>query len=423
MSPVVSVVWVVLVILCALLTCALVALSEMGDARAQSLIEQGGPRTKNLVELVDHRSLIIAPLQLLKLALLIVLGLWVGRVGLEGRNTAATIGFVVGLLLILMLFVELLPQNIARRNADRIAPAAASFARLILSFPPVKLLLQGILWLARTIDGNAVVDTTTIANEDEFVALADAAVEAEVLDNSEGEIIQSLVDFGDTIVREAMVPRPDVLAASAGTTVSDAIAMLVDSGVSRMPVFGDDVDDVRGIVHIKDLYARLRRGRGDHFVTIALRKPYFVPETKRAAELLAELRMQPQSMVIVVDEYGGTAGIVTMEDLIEEILGDIVDEFDLSTGPLHEPLRAGEWRVHGRIPVDEFNELLGTDLPDEDWDTLGGLIFDELGHVPVVGESISIDGYQLSVEEVDGRRIARVHVVRSGSVGDLEGSE
>jgi len=148
-------------------------------------------------------------------------------------------------------------------------------------------------------------------------------------------------------------------------------------------------------------------------VSIAQRQPTFVPETKRAAELLRELKGVPSSMVVVIDEYGGVAGIVTMEDLIEEFLGEIVDEFDAEEVPLLEPLRGGEWRVHGRIPIDEFNELIGADLPDDDWDTLGGLIFDGLGHVPDVGEAITDSGFTLTVEAIEGQRITRVRVARA----------
>ena len=144
-----------------------------------------------------------------------------------------------------------------------------------------------------------------------------------------------------------------------------------------------------------------------------MRPPYFVPETKRASDLLRELKGVPDSMVVIIDEYGGMAGIVTLEDLIEEFLGEIVDEFDTMEEPLLEPLQRGEWRVHGRIPIDEFNDLIGADLPDDDWDTLGGLIFDALGRVPSVGEELTEGGYLLTVEEVEGRRITRVRVVEA----------
>jgi CBS domain containing-hemolysin-like protein len=277
-------------------------------------------------------------------------------------------------------------------------------------------------WLGFLVLRRSTGTSAAVTSEEEIMAITGAAVAAEVLDVDEGEIIQSIVDFGDTIVREVMVARPDVLAVSADVTVNDAIELMVERGVSRMPIYGEDIDDVQGIVHIKDLFARMQRGRGGHFVSIAQRKPMFVPETKRAADLLREIKGIRSSMVVVVDEYGGMAGIVTMEDLIEEFFGEIVDEFDAEEEPLLEPLRGGEWRVHGRIPIDEFNALIGASLPDDDWDTVGGLIFDALGYVPSVGEAIVTSGFVLTVEGIDGRRITRVRVARAPEEPAVEDS-
>ena len=263
-----------------------------------------------------------------------------------------------------------------------------------------------------------------VASEEEIVAITDAAVAAAVLDEDEGEMIHSVVDFGDTLVREIMVPRPDVLAASDESTIEEVIDLLVQRGVSRMPIFHGDIDDICGVVHIKDLFARVQRGRGSHFVSIAQREPMFVPESKRAAELLRELKGVPTSLVIVVDEYGSMAGIVTMEDLIEEFIGEIVDEFDAVEDPLVESIGSGEWRVHGRMPIEDFNmHVAGSNLPHVDSDTLGGLIFDELGRVPDVGETIRTSGFALTVDTIEGRRITSVRVVRLQPVDSNPESE
>ena len=403
-----------LVLVLILLGAAESALTSVSRARAEAMRDDNVRGSVELLRLFDDRPRMIAPI--LALALAAQLGLaTIIALAVEQRWGARWVPLALAIeIAVLFAVAEALPKIWAVRNIDRSAPMAANVARLIMAVPPVRWIVDGLMFLVRPLLGRTPRTIRSIGSEEELLALTDAAVADEVIEDSESVIIQSLVSFGDTIVREAMVPRPDVISVDVHTTIDEAIVRLVESGHSRMPITGDDRDDVRGIVHIKDLFSRAQRGRGSHFVSIASRQPYFVPETKKAAELLAELRLLPYSMVVVVDEYGGLAGIVTLEDLIEEILGDIVDEFDRDDDPLLEPLQAGEWRVHGRIPVDEFNELLGADLPDDDWDTVGGLIFDALGRVPEAGEVVVAGGYELVVERVQGRRITRVRVRRAG---------
>jgi len=389
------------------------ALNGMSRSRAEALEEDDVPGADLLVADLADRRRALAPILALSLSAQLALGAILAII-VERRFGAAWIplGLLV-LVSVMFVITESVPKTWAMRNIDRVAPAAARVSRGIRAVPPLRWILPALAWPGTALLRNTSRSAGEVASEEEIVAITDAAVAAQVLDEDEGEIIQSVVDFGDTIVREIMVPRPDVLAASSETTVEEAIELLVDRGHSRMPIYNEDIDDVRGVVHIKDLFARVQRGRGSHFVSIAQRQPVFVPETKRAADLLRELKGVPTSLVIAIDEYGGMAGIVTMEDLIEEFIGEIVDEFDAVEEPLLEPLRVGEWLVHGRIPIDEFNELIDADLPDDDWDTLGGLIFDELGRVPEVGETVTTSGFSLTVEAIEGRRITRVRVVRA----------
>lgn len=402
---------VLLVVLVAGLSIAEAALTSISRARAGALAEDEGNGAEVLVRILQDRRRSLAPILLLALAAQLSAGALLAVMVNNRAGSGWAIASVAGLLAVMFVIAESVPKHWAITHVDRAAVPAARAANLLSRIHPVRWLVNLLIGIAGLFHKRGPARPSPVASEEEIVALAGAAVAADVLEDSEGLIIQSLVHFGDTLVREAMVPRPDVLSVSSDTTIDHAIAMLVERGVSRMPVFGDDIDDIRGVVHIKDLFSRVQRGRGSHFVSIAMRPPYFVPESKRASELMGELQGQPVSMVIAIDEYGGMAGIVTMEDLIEEILGDIVDEFDAAEEPKLEPLRVGEWRVHGRMPVDEFNELIGADLPDDDWDTVGGLIFDSLGHVPEVGEAVVESGYQLMVEQVEGRRITRVRVV------------
>lgn len=402
----------VLIVLLVGLSAAESALNGISTSRAEVLESDGVSGADRLVAGLADRRRLLAPILVLSLGAQLSLGAIVAVI-VQRRWGGGWVPVGVGLLLVTMFVIaESVPKSWALRNIDRVAPPAASVSRGVMAIAPLRWLIEALGWVGSQMLRRTTLSSGAVTSEEEIVAITDAAVAAEILDVDEGEIIQSIVDFGDTIVREVMVPRPDVLVASADTTVDAAISLMVERGVSRMPIFGEDIDDISGIVHIKDLFARMQRGRGSHFVSIAQRKPVFVPETKRAADLLRELKGVRSNMVVVIDEYGGMAGIVTMEDLIEEFLGEIVDEFDAEEAPLLEPLRGGEWRIHGRIPVDAFNNLTDADLPDDDWDTVGGLIFDALGHVPEIGEQIVHSGLLLEVEAIEGRRITRVRVAR-----------
>ena len=389
------------------------ALNGMSRSRAEALEEDGVPGAAELVRDLSDRRRVLAPILALALGAQLSLGAIVAYLVAERFGGAWVPVGLLAIASIMFVVTESVPKTWSMRNIDRAAPRAARFSRTVRGIPPVGWVLTLLGGISTAILRNTSRSAGAVASEEEIVAITEAAVAAEVLDEDEGEMIHSVVDFGDTLVREVMIPRPDVLATSKDATVDEAIELMVDRGVSRMPIFQGDIDDICGVVHIKDLFARMQRGRGSHFVSIAQRSPVFVPETKRAAELLRELKGVPTSLVIVVDEYGAMAGIVTMEDLIEEFIGEIVDEFDAVEAPVVEPIRVGEWRVHGGIPIDDFNEHIpGADLPRGDWDTLGGLIFDELGRVPEAGETVRTHGMALTVEAVEGRRITRVRVAK-----------
>ena len=400
------------------------SLIGMTRSRAEALAEEQVPGADKLVAALADRGKLLAPFLALALAAQLSVG---AIVGVVVSRTYGTGWIPVGLLvtfLVMFVITEAVPKFWARGNIDRAAIKSASASSKILRIPPLRWLVGLLLgstglFLRRTRRSAA-----AVSSEEEIVALADAAVEAEVLEKDEGDIIHSLLDFGDTVVREAMVPRPDVLAVAHDTTIEDAIAAMIDRGVSRMPIYGDDIDDVLGIVHIKDLFTRDQRGRGDHFVSTAQRPPTFIPETKRAAELLRELKGIPTSLVAVIDEYGGTAGIITVEDLIEEFIGEIVDEFDSTEEPLVSRVGTGEWRVQARIPIEDFNEAMNADLPEEEgWDTLGGMLLDGLGHVPEIGETLRTNGFDFVIEAIEGRRIVQVFVKTAPRSIDLTDSE
>lgn len=248
-----------------------------------------------------------------------------------------------------------------------------------------------------------------VVSEDELIALTEAAAADDVIDDEERELIESVFALGDTIVREVMVPRTDMVAVSSDISVAAVVDLAIDKGLSRLPVFSEDIDDIVGVCLMKDLTRAERAGRGDQQVGTVMRRARFVPETKHADDLLREMQAGRYHLAIAVDEYGGTAGVVTLEDVVEELVGEIVDEFDVEE-PLVEPLAGGEALVHGRMPVDQLNTLVRSELGEGDWDTVGGLIFSTLGHVPTVGESIEEGGVLLKVERMEGRRITKVRL-------------
>jgi CBS domain containing-hemolysin-like protein len=246
--------------------------------------------------------------------------------------------------------------------------------------------------------------------ESELLAFTDVAVEEAAIESDERELIHSILEFGDTIVREVMVPRPDIVAFEAATLAESALEEAIAAGFSRLPVYDANMDNIVGIAFTKDLVLAVRRGQAGRPVGEIARAPHFVPETKRVAPLLREMQRGRFHLAVVVDEYGGTAGIVSLEDLIEELVGEISDEYDVAE-PTIEALEAGRYRVPAILGVDEVNDFLGAELPlGDDWDTIGGLVLAQAGRIPSEGESIDVDGYRLVAGNVEGQRIGWVTV-------------
>jgi CBS domain containing-hemolysin-like protein len=213
-----------------------------------------------------------------------------------------------------------------------------------------------------------------------------------------------------------MVPRIDILALDVSTSLDEAILTLNKSGHSRVPVYSESVDNVIGLLYAKDLLRVRQEGQNISSLRSLLRPAYFVPEAKKVDELLREMQSRSIHMALIVDEYGGIAGLVTLEDIVEEIVGEIRDEYDQSEERLFEQVSDDEFIFHGRIDLEDFNAVIGSSLTKEAADTLGGFIYSQIGRVPVGGEKIEVDNLVLTVEQVSGRRIRRVRAVRQPSV-------
>jgi putative hemolysin len=335
----------------------------------------------------------------------VLLGLFLALIS-WGPATMA-LGWFVGLLMLFGLVIALIEWGLSRmvrRDAEVWMLRLSVYIQIIniLLYPIVSMTI----WLSG--DTNDLEDPTSMVTEEELKMLVDAGQQEGILEQEERQMIFSVFQLGDTLTREIMVPRIEMLALDIDTLITDALDALLNSGYSRMPVFEGRVDNIIGILYAKDLLKVWREGNGQMGnVRGLLREPYFVPEAKKVDELLAELQHRRVHMAIVVDEYGGVAGVVTLEDIIEEIFGEIQDEYDEEDLP-YQLVADGDYLFRGRIDLDDFNEIMDTELPPTEADTLSGFIYGRLGHVPVSGEHVRVDNLDLIVEKVSNRRIRQV---------------
>ena len=411
------VVVVVLLIASGLLAMAETGLVRTSRAKALSLEEEGRRGAKVLVRLTQDPQGFLNPVLLLILVTQLVVATLVGILAVHWFGAWGVATATVFEIVVIFVFAEAVPKNWAVHHPERSALMSAPVVSALVRFWPIRILSGGLIGLANLIIGKKGGYLGAMVTESELLAMADVAVEGEVIETEERELIHSIIEFGDTVVREVMVPRTDMVTIGSDMTVEAAIDLALAAGFSRVPAVEQQIEDITGVAYTKDLIRHLRAGLGDDPVQGHLRAAHFVPETKKVADLMREMQAQKFHLAVVVDEYGGTAGLVTLEDLIEELVGEIVDEFDVEEAPV-EALNDGAYRMAGKVLIDEANELLRADLPTGAWDTVGGLIFDLLGHVPVPGESVQSDGLRLTVEQVRGRRIERVLIepaVASGS--------
>ncbi len=407
----------------AVLALAETSLVRMSRAKAMALVEDGRRGAKVLVRLTENPQGFLNPVLLLVLICQLVVATLVGILAHSWFGAWGVVAATVFEIVVIFVLGEAVPKNWAVHHPERAALLSAPLVSALVRFWPVRILSGALIGFANLLIGEQGQYLGSGVTESELLAMADVAVEGEVIETEERALIHSIIEFGDTVVREVMVPRPDMVTVGVDETVEAALEQALEAGFSRMPAVEQQVDDVVGIAYTKDLIRSVRAGEGSDAVRAHLRVAHFVPETKRVSDLMREMQSETFHQAVVVDEYGGTAGLVTLEDLIEELVGEIVDEFDVEEAPF-ERLGSGELRVSARLPVDEVNELINGDLPTGAWDTVGGLVFDLLGHVPVAGESVLVDGVRLVAERVNGRRIERVRIVPvavAGHVGEGEG--
>lgn len=400
------------------------ALRALNQLHLRRMIEQGVKRADAMRQLLDHprrivsTTLIVHTFALAALAALTAvtaLDLAPGR-GLGRTPTIATV-LVVGLLVIT--FGQLIPRTLALRDPEQTALRLVGVLSMLYS------IISPIAWTAERI-ANGVVRAFGIKNaprnpfvtEDDLRMVVNVGEREGVIEEEERTMITEILRFGDAEAHEVMVPRPDIVGVPATASVAEALDVALRAGHSRLPVYGQSIDSLEGVVYLKDLVEAVVRGDGRSLADLA-RPPFFIPETKKLGELLHEFQARRVHIAIVLDEYGGTAGLVTIEDLLEEIVGEIQDEYDVETPDIEET-GPNHWIVNGRIGLDDLNDLLGLNLNSEDYDTLGGYITAALERLPTAGDEVQVENVRFQVLNTERRRIGRVAVTRAAPSDEEE---
>ena len=375
-------------------------------SRLASLSEELGRQVDQALDLIKRRTSLRDSLRLaLTLLRFLIAGL-ILAILIPLDPAVVPIQILGGLLLLIALGIWLFEFFVERRIlrdpeswALRLTPLARAIA----------LIMRPILILPARLSnlGGEPKQLVTIT-EDELRSFVDASQREGVLEKDERQMIFSIFEFGDTLVREIMVPRIDIFALDVETPIDKVADALLESGYSRVPVYNDNIDNIVGLLYAKDLLKVWRTPEQIKSVKELLRPANFVPESKKLDDLLAEMQGGRIHIAIVVDEYGGVAGLVTMEDMMEEIVGEIQDEYDHGEELSYQKAENGDLIFHGRINLDDFNEVMGSDLSSEDADTLGGYLFGRIGRVPKVGEKLEDNDLFFTIEQIVGRRIRRV---------------
>lgn len=424
-----QIILILFLVLCnAFFAAAEIALVSVRRTRIKQLVEEGDSRAATVQWLLERPTGFMATVQIgvtllgflaSAVAAVSIAGTpakWLAALGLNDRTAeaAAVVAVTVILGLFTLVFGEIAPKSLAMQHAEKFALGTAGLIRMlsILALPVVKVVSFVSDLVVRPF-GTHVRFATPILTEEELKMLVEAGEEEGVIEVEEKEMIHSIFDFTDTVARQVMVPRTDIDAAPITSTLDDLLDIITSTGHTRIPIYEDNVDKIVGVVHAKDLLPVLRREPRAFDIKQVMREAYFIPETKDVDELLAEFKRGKLQMAIVRDEYGGTAGLVTVEDLLEEIVGEIRDEYDVEEPMIHT-VDEDRALVSARMSVDDLNELMNLNIPEsEEYETIGGFVFDLFGRQPEQGETISWSNLDFVVASVEEGRLQRIEVIRT----------
>jgi CBS domain containing-hemolysin-like protein len=417
-----------------LLTSAEAALSSFSKVRAEKLAEGGRSGARRLLTIVEDPARYLNTALFLRMSCEIAAIVLVTKVMLdliEGRGDFATtlatartwgaLAAATGVMLVVsFVVIGVAARTVGRQHSQRVAMMSArvliAFTRVLGALPQLLILLGNALTPGRGFSEGP------FASEAELRELVDIAESSNVIESGERKMIHSVFELGDTIVREIMVPRTDVVFIEHHKSLRQAMSLALRSGYSRIPVTGENLDDIVGFAYLKDITKRVfdrREAESTERIESVMRPTLYIPDSKPVDELLREMQAARKHVAVVVDEYGGTAGLVTIEDVVEEIVGEITDEYDVAQVDV-EQLSNGSTRVSSRYPVDDLEEVCGIGVDDDDVDTVGGLMGKHLGRVPIPGSVIEAHGLRFEAESTSGRRnrIGTVLVSRVATVDD-----
>ncbi|HKZ28158.1 MAG TPA: hemolysin family protein [Acidimicrobiia bacterium] len=395
-------------ILAIVFAAAEMALARVSDVRLRTMAEAGDRRARRLVALLEGLPRVINAI------LLAVLLVQIGAAtitGLLAERWFSNVGIVIAtvvLTIVLFVYTEAIPKTYAFRHPTRVA-LALTYPVVLLEFV-LRPIVGGLVWFADLhAPGKGVSLAPTITERELLSLAADAEQEGEITP-IDRHLIERAFRLGDRTAEEVMVPRTDIVAVPAGESVDEAVTLAVRAGHRRLIVYEGDLDQITGVVYLRDL-VRATGAAPPQTVQALTRPTLVVSEWKRVVELLRDMQAQGTHLAVVVDEYGGTAGIVTIEDIAEELLGAVADEGRVPS-PTITRLSAGHWSVDGALLVDDLAEVIGVDLPEGEWTTLAGMVMGLAGEVPEAGDEVEVAGYRFRVELIEQRRIKRVDVRR-----------
>lgn len=386
------------------------ALNSLSRARIHHLASEGVSRAKALTKWFEEPGIYVSTVIVVRTAALILVAALTTALAMRllADNVAVALA-LLALFVIVVVLCQLMPKALTAVRPEGVSLAIAGPMRVmaVLLTPLVRLLAAAANGLLRLFGANTS-PLSPLVTEEELRAWVNVGEEEGIIEEDEREMIHGIFELEETTAREIMVPRIDMFALEAGASVAEAVEVIIRESYSRIPVYQGNIDNIIGVLYAKDLFKLIRDGDWSKPVKEAVRPAYFVPDSKRVDELLRELKQKQVHIAIVVDEYGGTAGLVTIEDLLEEIVGEIQDEFDAEEAKV-EQVSPSEAIFDGTVSIDDVNEILAINL-ESDVDSIGGYVYDKLGKIPAPGDRIRVDGVGVEVLSTQGRRIRKVRV-------------
>ncbi len=406
---------IISLILCAMASAAETALTSISRIKLKNLVEEGDKKALEIESLISKPNVFLSTILVVNSVAVIIASSMTTVLALRFIPDYGELIGTILISLVVLIFCEITPKTAAVQNPLRWARVLVNPVRVAAwLLHPLVVTLSAITNTMVRLMGGQIKHRGPFVTEEELRLLVTVGEEEGILEEAETDMITSIFEFADTPVREVMIPRIDMVTLESDATVDEAVDLALQGGFSRIPVYEETIDNIIGVLYTKDMLKQLRDDHNSLPIRELVRPAYFVPETKKLDDLLREIRQKRTHMAIVVDEYGSVAGLVTIEDLVEEIVGDIQDEYDREEN-LYEQVTQHEYIFDAKINLDEFNELMNTNLQNADYDTLGGFLLSQLDKIPVPGDTITYENMSFTVLTTRGLRITKVKVERAGT--------